>query len=282
MAFAMKRPVILVSTPDSGGIAAWWFIKLGVALAGGRALRATPAKSPPLCTAEGLIVSGGSDVFPELYGQQPQQKKKTGILPPRHLLKRVAGSVILPVFLFLLRRLLSLKQAPRHDRPRDALEMSLITQAETLGMPVLGICRGMQLINVVRGGSLHQSIADFYEDVRHPHTVLPHKRIFIVKGSHLQSFFPYTSLKVNALHHQAVDRLGTGLSVAARDEAGVTQAIIDEKKPFFVGVQWHPEYMPQHNSQRSLFTCLVRHARNYGRYKENHETPAPDGKQDNR
>ncbi|GKT30663.1 putative multi-domain containing protein, partial [Aduncisulcus paluster] len=80
------------------------------------------------------------------------------------------------VLAFGLRKILGLKRAPGEARERDALEAMLIREALENDIPLLGVCRGMQLINVVKGGSLHQEIADVYEDVSNPQTVLPHKK----------------------------------------------------------------------------------------------------------
>ncbi|MFV0420676.1 gamma-glutamyl-gamma-aminobutyrate hydrolase family protein [Oleidesulfovibrio sp.] len=270
----MRKPLIVVTTPDNGGTASWLCIKLGILLAGGKALRASPSNPPDLHLADGLVVSGGADVFPELYGQEKLEEERQIETSLATFWVYKLKSACVAILLLLLRRVFSLKQRPQHDRQRDSLETALIQQAIKQGLPVLGICRGMQLLNVVRGGTLHQSIVDFYEDVRHPNTVLPHKKVHICNGSKLQCFFTSPTIMVNALHRQAVDKLGINLSVSAMDEAGVPQAIMDEQHPFFVGVQWHPEYLLQLKSQRHLFASLVYNAKEYRRTASGHTKSA--------
>lgn len=145
------------------------------------------------------------------------------------------------------------------DRARDRLERALITQAIDEGKPVLGICRGMQMINVVLGGTLIQSLDDFYVEVPQSRSVLPVKHVAITPGSHLSGVFARDDLWVNALHKQAVSALGVGLRVGASEATGVIQAI-ESERAWCVGVQWHPEFLPQKKTQQRLFRSLVRAA----------------------
>lgn len=142
------------------------------------------------------------------------------------------------------------------DRERDRLERALITRAIDEGKPVLGICRGMQLINVVMGGTLIQSLDHFYVEVPQARSVLPVKHVAITPGSLLSTVFEREHLWVNALHKQAVSALGEGLRVSARETTGVIQAI-ESERAWCVGVQWHPEFLPQKMTQQRLFRSLV-------------------------
>jgi putative glutamine amidotransferase len=139
--------------------------------------------------------------------------------------------------------------------------MRLIGEAVARRLPVLGVCRGAQLLNVHFGGSLHRDLAGFYREDPETRTILPHKRIVITPGTRLARLLDHETRRVNALHRQAIDRLGRGVRVAARDRNGIVQAIEHESLPFVIGVQWHPEYLPQVPEQRELFRELVAQAK---------------------
>lgn len=253
-------PRIGVSTPARGGMAAWIFFWLNIRLAGGVPDRITPENYHAQRKFDGLIIGGGADIDPALYGEEKLKEifDKSGSadfrirdIPRKILLSAVA------VLAFGLRRILGLKHAPGESRKRDALEVTLIRRAFENDIPMLGICRGMQLINVVKGGSLHQEIADVYEDVSNPRTVLPHKKISIKKDSMLAEVLSRTSPYVNALHHQSINEVGQDLEVVAECDAGIIQAVEGRSNRFLLGVQWHPEFLVQYRSQRRIFTALV-------------------------
>jgi len=170
-----------------------------------------------------VIVGGGDDISPELYG----------------------GDLIASAVL---------------DPARDELEKCLVEEAMVQGKPVLGICRGAQMINVALGGDLHQDAYDHYNAHKHT-TLLPKKDVRVEPGSRLGALAGLAPMRVNALHSQAVDRLGDGLRVAARDGSGVVQAVERVEEPFALGVQWHPEYLTYAHRQRALFRALVAAAR---------------------
>jgi len=115
------------------------------------------------------------------------------------------------------------------------------------------------LVGLVLGGTLHQDIGHFYvEETGNIRSILPRKAVRIVTESCLHRMLGGDSCLVNALHRQSIDRLGTGILVSARESNGVIQAIEKADQPFFLGVQWHPEYMPQSQTQLRLFRGLVR------------------------
>lgn len=254
-----RRPIIGVTGPDRGGAAAWLFTWLAIALQRGQAVRITPGRPVDVATLDGLIVGGGADVDPKLYGQDLLE-----ILDQTRRKKRSAGGRVMNLIVFpltwLLRRLLALGSGhARRDPLRDGLEMRLIHGAVKRGLPILGICRGCQLLNVHFGGSLYQSIRGFYAEEPEVRSILPRKRVDVTGG--LAKVVGDRPLLINALHRQAICHLGDGVRVAATDRNGIVQAIEHERLPFAIGVQWHPEYLPQMPRQRRIFAALVEAAR---------------------
>jgi putative glutamine amidotransferase len=218
-------PLIGVTGPDSRLPWAWWATRLAIFLAGGRALRLTPSTFQPhkRDKLQGLIIGGGDDIDAALYGED------TGRAPA--------------------------------DPERDAFEIELIEHALDTQLPLLGICRGAQLINVVLGGSLHSDIRPLRRHTSNRRTPLPRKTAIGCGPGRLHDSIRQPRWRINSLHHQAVDRLGDGLTVAARDLDGFVQAIENRGEHYMLGVQWHPEYLPYLGHQRALFRTLVRLAR---------------------
>jgi putative glutamine amidotransferase len=140
------------------------------------------------------------------------------------------------------------------DRAVDAAELALAVAADRRGMPVLGICRGAQALNVARGGTLHQHVEDHRQTA--PATEPAH-RVAIAPGSLLAALTDTHSLAVNSFHHQAADRLGRGLRAVATAPDGTVEALEDPDRPFLLGVQWHAEGMVERPDQIALFTALV-------------------------
>ena len=253
-----KRPIIGVTGPDRGGGAAWWFTRFAVWLAGGHAVRVTPRRPRAIDGLDALIIGGGADVDPTLYGQEllhVTEKKKHD----EPVWMWVVGLILFPLT-WLVRKLAAVPVTTGQNPARDELEMKLIDQAVQRRLPMLGICRGEQLINVYFGGTLHQGLAGLYVEDPEVRTILPRKRIVVEEGSCLAGVLGRRPVRVNALHRQAIDRLGRGMRVGARDRNGIVQAIEHESLPLVVGVQWHPEYLPQMPQQRALFRALVRRA----------------------
>jgi putative glutamine amidotransferase len=256
-----ERPLIGVTGPDCGGEAAWWFTRFAVWLADGRAVRITPNAPRTLEHLAGLIVGGGADVDPTLYGQELLAIAKAE-RREESLSAYIAGLILFPAT-WLARKLAARK--PTHsgrDTGRDELEMRLIDEAVQRRLPVLGICRGEQLLNVHFGGTLKQALKGLYVEDPEIRTILPRKYVIVCAGTNLAKVLRGPR-RVNALHSQAIDRLGDELCVAAHDRNGIVQAIEHASLPFVLGVQWHPEYLPQKHDQRRIFEALLRHARRH-------------------
>jgi putative glutamine amidotransferase len=150
------------------------------------------------------------------------------------------------------------------DPPRDRLEGDLIRWAVQTGKPLLGICRGMQLLNVALGGTLHQDATLIYPDFtpaaglyrqltsRRPVRVVKRGWVSALLGTGRRARL------VNSLHHQAIAEIAPALEAVALDECGMVQAVeLVRKDVFVVGVQWHPELMPHSAVQMSFFSALV-------------------------
>ncbi len=256
------RPNIGVTGPDRGGRAAWWFTWFAVFLHGGRAIRIQPKKGLPDKDIHGLIIGGGADINPQRYGAEEIRdlfSKDEKASSWRKFFTYLLTVLFFP-FIYLIRKIFS---APSEDvdNNRDELEFELIKQAVDNNIPILGICRGAQLLNIHFGGTLHQDISSYYTEVPGVHSVWPKKRVAVDENSMLYEILTYQKVWVNALHHQAVDELGKQLAIVAREDNGIVQAIEHPNREFILGVQWHPEYMPQIPAQRRIFKQLVAKAK---------------------
>jgi len=216
----MTRPKIGVTTSRRSGWRIFPLVALNVWLAGGKAVRWGAGRPADVSTIDGLIIGGGDDISPDLYG----------------------GEIV---------------TSARLDPARDALERRLVVEAQAQNKPVLGICRGSQMMNVALGGTLDQDAYATHSDSRFYRTILPRKTVRVLSGTRLFEHTGGEPMKVNALHSQAVRELGDGLRVAARDSGGMIQAIESWRDPFALGVQWHPEHLFYAHRQRALFRALL-------------------------
>ena len=224
-----KRPRVGVTGNARRWAPSWWCTSLALRLIGATPERITvehPYSGLPLSA---LIIGGGNDIGPEHYGGDITAKIKT-------------------------------------DPERDKLEMQWINKALANSIPLLGICRGSQLINVVLGGSLHQDITDMRKLTHNRPSLMPTKCVSLTPGSTLEKMsgragVTSSKLWVNSLHHQAVNEPGEGLKIVARDRDNIVQAIESTEDIPILGVQWHPEYLFYLPSQLAIFRWLLSHAK---------------------
>ncbi len=178
---------------------------------------------------DGVVLTGGSDVNPNLYGATPHVSYSAS------------------------------------EAGRDAFEIALVRAATEAGLPIFAICRGMQVLNVALGGDLVQDIPSevngaLSHDVREPRFAIAHE-VWASKGSRLSTLMQEKledaeSCPVNSRHHQAVRHLGRGLEVVATAPDGVIEAV-EGPGPFCLGVQWHPENFWRTGEFRPLFEGFV-------------------------
>lgn len=175
---------------------------------------------------DGLILSGGPDINPRFYKDEPRQ---------------------------------GLNDV---DEAQDEMELEITRQALAAGLPVFGICRGLQLLNVAMGGTLYQDVAREVPKAcdhapKADRSIVTHK-VRIESGTRLQAILQRRSLWVNSQHHQAVRETAPGLIVSAAASDDIIEALEDPHQPFVLGVQWHPEGLWQKEiSARKLFKALV-------------------------
>lgn len=252
---SQERPRIAVTGPRRGGWPAWIFTRFALYRAGARAVRVTPGRTLDPASFRGIVIGGGADVSEPLEeGDQPTPPHSR-VRWPRRLLDLLFAPLVL-----LVRLLFSTR---RHgiDPARDALELKLLDYAREQRLPVLGICRGAQLMTLAEGGTLLRDVNTLYDERPELYTVLPRREVQVDVDSRLHAIVGRTELLVNSLHFHAVSEPARGMKIVAREPSGVPQAIEHTERPFWVGVQWHPEYLPQQESHQRIFCALADAAR---------------------
>ena len=193
---------------------------------------ATMSLNALLARADGVCLSGGPDVDPKGYGAERQFR--IGPTEPQ----------------------------------LDAFELELVRAADARQLPILAICRGMQVLNVARGGTLHQHLPDVVGETishrqhlpgrvpTHPVEVVTESRLGQIVGNHCQ---------VNSFHHQGVNELGEGLVQTSHAPDGTIESVESHDRAFVIGVQWHAEGLTARPEQASLFEAFVAAARDRAR-----------------
>ncbi|KAA3612430.1 MAG: gamma-glutamyl-gamma-aminobutyrate hydrolase family protein [Planctomycetota bacterium] len=242
MSGALSRPPLIGITAGNdprfpGHYLLRWDYIYGVNEAGGIPVILAPGKASRFPTYSenfaGLIFSGGYDLTPRIYGQEAHP---------------------------------SLSHT---SWERDEFEMTLMRSALLRGVPILGICRGMQVLNVALGGTLVQDLPNtprngvLHDDPKRPRDVLAHE-VAIHSDSRLCQITGRSRMAVNSFHHQAVDRIGEGLRKVAFAADGVVEALEMPGSSFAVGVQWHPEtFWDQGAPFLNFFQALVHAAQEF-------------------
>ncbi|MFW5985186.1 MAG: gamma-glutamyl-gamma-aminobutyrate hydrolase family protein [Halanaerobiaceae bacterium] len=172
---------------------------------------------------DGLLFSGGTDVDPYYFGEEPKKG-----------LRRV-------------------------DPGRDKFEMKLVNWALEKKVPVLALCRGIQVLNIALGGTIIQHLDGGLKHEQDAPYSYPSHKVFLTENGYLQQVYGKTEIAVNSFHHQALQKTGSGLKVEASSSDGIVEAVSLPDHPFVVGVQWHPERMYKTEPlQLKLFQKFVR------------------------
>jgi putative glutamine amidotransferase len=186
---------------------------------------------------DGILLAGGDDCDPAEYGEEKHPSSE--VMDPR----------------------------------RQRNDIGLAKLARERGIPTLGICLGVQVMNVAAGGTLIQDIESAV-DTEIDHASEPsdrHRHDVLIDGAtKLGMILGAQELNVNSSHHQAVGRVAEGLRVNSHAPDGIVEGLEDPSHPFYVGVQWHPEDMPDEASAKAIFGAFVEAARNYGAKKVHH------------
>ncbi|MFO7705236.1 MAG: gamma-glutamyl-gamma-aminobutyrate hydrolase family protein [Halopseudomonas sp.] len=219
-----QRVVVAVTGPRRGAFGPRFLVACALRWYGARALQVRPGDDLEALEYDAVVVTGGHDIDPVIYAAEPEVQ-------------------------------------PRYDAERDALEMAVIDDALARDLPLLGICRGAQLLNARRGGNLFQELKSHRKMTSNRWTILPLKTLNVQPDTRLWRLLLADSCRINSLHNQAIDRVGDGLVVSGRDLDGIVQAVEDPDKAFVLGVQWHPEFLLLLRRQRLLFQALVQAAR---------------------
>lgn len=189
---------------------------------------------------DGLVLSGGVDLEARRWGASPEEAQRCETPQPG----------------------------------RDAWELALFQEAESLGLPILGICRGFQLMNLARGGDFYADLEqDFsreidhgpfsYDEVEEPRSCFMHEVALMEDpdaGELWLRFLPegQSRFAVNSYHHQGIRKLGEGLVPLLQAPDGLVEAVADPEMPWFLGVQWHPEFLSEEDpTSRAIFASFV-------------------------
>ena len=218
-----KKPIIGYTGSDRFD-ALQWLIALSIRLAGGKPLRLRPSSPKYETKIDGLLLGGGVDISPSLYAHQ-------------------------------------MKLSYDYDQERDDMEIKWMKAVTDNDLPILAICRGVQMLNVWRGGTLHADISKIHEAENYPTGLIGYllyrKKITIGEDTLLHNILGTDRLMVNSLHRQALDDLGDGVKVTALEDNGIAQAMEVPKMKFCLGLQFHPEALIYRKDCRRIFEAFV-------------------------
>jgi putative glutamine amidotransferase len=197
---------------------------------------------------DGVVITGGGDIDPSLYGQQAHEKTD-GV-----------------------------------DAERDAFELAIVQAAITRDLPLLGICRGLQMLNVALGGTLYQDVADLYagaNEHRQQALKIHHEEKFqvamLTPGSHpLRAIVGDDQFEINSFHHQGIENLAEPLEAMATTADRLIEAVYHPGKTYCLAVQWHPEMLaPNHEEEAAIFRSLTEAAASYAAARVTREAAQP-------
>ncbi|MEN9225985.1 MAG: gamma-glutamyl-gamma-aminobutyrate hydrolase family protein [Thermostichus sp. HHBFW_bins_43] len=230
----LNRPLIGVTTrnrDDDGHFVAPGRYVDAIRAAGGIPILFPPGESEPqvlISLVDGLVLTGGGDLCPSTYGEDPGHPKVRYV-----------------------------------NSERDQFEVALAEAVMAQGIPVLGICRGMQLLNVVSGGKLIPHVPDVYDELDHfnPEDRKPIRhKVSLIRSTRLHQITGAEEISVVSWHHQAIRDVPKGWRLSARSTDELIEAIEHETHPWAVAVQWHPEFTFEEAEHFRLFQEFVRAA----------------------
>ncbi len=225
-----RKPRIGVTRSHKRDRIPYYCIKFVLWLCGAKTILLTPNKPQTDKQLDGLILSGGIDIH--LSGPKTHRKENYPYEPER-----------------------------------DKLEYDMLQIAQAAKIPILGICRGAQLINLSRQGTLHFDVARAYEKAKYPSSLLAkiafRKRMYPIKDSLIYKIIGDNRVKINSIHSQSIDLLGNNLIITAQEKNKVVQVIEDPRFDFLLGVQFHPELLIYHKYFRKIFSTFVKAAKKH-------------------
>jgi putative glutamine amidotransferase len=173
--------------------------------------------------ADGLLLTGGTDLDPATYGRPFDED-----------------------------------QTHHPDPPRDRIEMALISEARNRRLPILGICRGCQILNVAYGGTLDQHRPhECPTKIEHPDLRIEMTEVSLTSESLVARSVGSEQIEVYCLHHQAIDDVGPGLRVTGAAADGLIESLEDPSEEFVLGVLWHPEQMLERDHARAIYDAFL-------------------------
>lgn len=217
-----KKPLVGICLPDHGNFFAYIFIRLNLYIQKAEWVRLSPSlNNIDFEELDALLLSGGSDIDPVLYGGNKD-----------------AHNTLL-------------------DKKRDRFELEMIDKAYKKKIPILGICRGAQLINIYFKGDLHPTLLDLDEYVKHQNSIFPIKKVIVKRFSKLFTIVQKREITANSIHNQAIKKVGKELKISATYDRAI-EAVEKKDYPFLLGVQWHPEYLVYLKEHRNIFRSFVK------------------------
>ena len=218
------KPLIGITKPQSGGWVQNIAIKIAILITGGRPINLTPLNPRYDLEIDGLVLSGGTDIYPSHYQS------------------------------------LESKENYPYDISRDLMELRWLKAADEKRIPTLCICRGAQLLNIYFGGNLIFDIKKFFKETDYPNStwgkLVFRKQAYVISGR-LKKILKQSPIKINSLHSQAIATLGKNLKRTMIESNGITQGVEHSSHPYLLGVQFHPEFLIHRREIRKIFRVLV-------------------------